>query len=123
MKFTYTLKEYYEHQIISTDEALRTQLMILYNLSKFLGLSGRYDECVEICDLGIRIARATGRCQFLSRTLYNRSWALLRRNNAGDRDLAEISLKQAINFSDTMMKQKETEFLRNFYRQSFERDI
>ena len=119
----YTLKEYYEHQIISTDEALRTQLMILYNLSKFLGLSGRYDECVEICDLGIRIARATGRCQFLSRTLYNRSWALLRRNNAGDRDLAEISLKQAINFSDTMMKQKETEFLRNFYRQSFERDI
>lgn len=44
------LKEYYDHHVISEEEALRTQPMILYNLSKFLGLSGRYDECVEICD-------------------------------------------------------------------------
>lgn len=119
----YTLKEYYEHRMISTDEALRTQPLILYNLSKFLGLSGRYDECIEICDLGIRIARATGRCPYLAKTLYNRGWALLRRKYIGDRELAEISLKQAYHFSEIMGKTQDSEFIRSIYQQSFSKDI
>lgn len=118
-----TLKEYYEHHMISTDEALRTQPMILYNLSKFLGLSGRYDECIEICDLGIRIARSTGRCPLLSKTMYNRAWALIQRNCVGDRDAAEISLKQAYHVSDAMGRSKDAEFIRNYYKQSFSREI
>lgn len=118
-----TLKEYYEHHMVSTDEALRTQPLILYNLSKFLGLSGRYDECIEICDLGIRIAKATGRCPYLARTLYNRGWALMRRNCAGDRNLAEISLKQAYLFSEIMDNRQDSEFIRNIYQQSFDKDF
>lgn len=118
-----SLKEYYEHHMISTDEALRTQPLILYNLSKFLGLSGRYDECIEICDLGIRIARATGRCPYLARTLYNRGWALMRRNCPGDRESAEMSLKQAYFFSEVMGRNQDVEYIRSIYQQSFERDI
>lgn len=40
------LKDYYASQIINTEEAVRTQLMVYYNLSKYLGQSGRYDECM-----------------------------------------------------------------------------
>ena len=119
----YTLKDYYERHMISADEALRTQLMVLYNLSKFLGLAGRYDECIEICDLGIRIARTTGRCQSLARTLYNRGWALLRRNYVGDSELAEISLKQAYYFSTVMENYQDTEYIGNVYEQSFGKRI
>lgn len=115
----YTLKENYEHHMISTDEALRTQPMILYNLSKFLGLSGRYDECVEICDLGIRIAKATGRCPLLAKTLYNRGWALIQRNAPGDREAAETSLKQAYHVSEALGKHKDAEFVRNYYGKVF----
>ena len=119
----YTLKEYYEHHMISTDESLRTQPLILYNLSKYLGLSGRYNECIEICDLGIRIARTTRRCPYLARTLYNRGWALLRRKCIGDGELAEISLKQAYHFSAIMGKTQDSEFIRSIYQQSFAKDI
>lgn len=118
-----TLKEYYEQHMISTDEALRTQPMILYNLSKLLGLSGRYDECIEICDLGIRIARTSGRCLHFGKTLYNRGWALLQRNRAGDRELAEISLNYAYHFFEVMGSRRDAEFVRNFYIQSFSQTI
>lgn len=118
-----SLKDYYERHMISTDEALRTQLLVLYNLSKFLGLSGRYNECIEICDLGIRIARTTGRCQFLARTLYNRGWALSRRNYDGDKELAELSIKQAYSFANIMENRQHAEFIRNAYERLFEKTI
>ena len=117
------LKEYYESHVISTDEALRTQPMILYNLSKYLGLSGRYDECIETCDYGIRIAKSTGRCSLLSKTLYNRAWSLIQRNCSGDMEAAEVSLRQAYNMADAMGKTKDAEFIRNFYKQTFLADI
>lgn len=117
------LKEYYDHHVISEEEALRTQPMILYNLSKFLGLSGRYDECIEICDLGIRIARTTGRCPLLGKTLFNRAWALIKRARSGDWEVAEKTLKQAYTFSDVMEKGHDKDFIQKFYEETFLKSI
>ena len=47
------IKDYYGNHVISTEEALRTQPLILYNLSKFLGLNGQYDECIDVCNYAI----------------------------------------------------------------------
>ena len=113
------LKEYFDHHVISVEEALRTQPMILYNLSKYLGLSGRYDECIEICDLGIRIARMTGRCPLLGETLFNRAWALLQRNRTEDREVAKRALKDAIYFSHVIGDQKNLKIMQEFYTESF----
>lgn len=113
------LKAYYDRHVISEEEALRTQPMILYNLSKYLGLSGRYDECIEICDQGIRLARLTGRCPLLGKTLFNRAWALIQRNRAGDKDEAERTLKQAVYFSSTMENKQLTSTIMNYYEETF----
>lgn len=117
------VKGYYDHHVISEEEALRTQPMILYNLSKFLGLSGRYDECIEICDLGIRIARMTGRCPLLGETLFNRAWALIQRNRAGDKEVAERTLKHAIYFSSVIENQHITETMKRFYEEAYGKTI
>lgn len=84
------LKQYYETNMETHEETLRTQPMVLYNLSKYLGCAKRYDECIEVCDLGIRIARETGRCNYLSLTMYNKAWALAKRNSQGDLDMARV---------------------------------
>lgn len=117
------LKEYYDHHVISEEEALRTQPMVLYNLSKFLGLSGRYDECIEICDQGIRLARMTGRCPLLGETLFNRAWAYIQRNRVGDKEIAERTLKHAIYFSCAMEKQQIVETMQNFYEETYGKSI
>lgn len=115
----YVLKEYYEHRVVSTDEALRTQPMILYNLSKILGLCGRYDECIEICDLGIRIARTSGRSSVLDLTLFNRGWALIQRDYCGDMEMAKLSIKQAFWLASVMGKPDEANVFSEFYKKSF----
>lgn len=117
------LKEYYDHHVISIEEALRTQPMILYNLSKYLGLGGYYDECIEICDQRIRIARTTGRCPLLGETLFNRAWALIQRNRTGDKEVAERTLRHAIYFSSAMENQQLTENMKNFYKETFGKPI
>lgn len=119
----YTLKNYYEHHVVSSEEALRTQPMILYNLSKFLGLSERYDECIEISNLGIRLAKNSYRCMFLAPTLFNRAWALLNRDQSGDKAAAKYSLKHAYYFSCIIGNQQDAEVISAYYSEKFEETI
>ncbi|MBQ9534678.1 MAG: helix-turn-helix transcriptional regulator [Clostridia bacterium] len=99
IKMFYSLKTYYENNEVNMEERLRTQPMVLYNLSKCLGASKRYDECVEICDLGIQLARESGKCNCLDRMFYNRAYVLLNRDKPGDREeakkYAELALHTA----------------------------
>lgn len=107
IEMMFKLRDYYDNHVISLEEALRTQPMILYNLSKYLGLAGRYDECIDVCDQGIRIARRTGRCSLLAETLFNRGWALVYRDWPGDRKAAKECIKEAIQFAYVMRKVEE----------------
>lgn len=91
----YHVKEFYDSYVCDIEEALRTQPMILYNLSKLLGLAGRYDECIHICEEGIKLATETGRCADLATTYYNLAWALYYRNRVGDKDCSLQYLKMA----------------------------
>ncbi len=117
------LVDYYDHHIAISEEALRTQPMVLYNLSKFLGQSGCFDECIEICDRGIQIARDTGRCHLLGGTLFNRGWALLHRNWDTDREAAKDDLRLAYCFASVMQQKTEMQSMGEFYAQTFGEDL
>ena len=100
------LKKYYEDHVMNPEEILRTQPMIPYNLSKYLGCAGKYDECIEVADFGIRVARETGRCTFLDGLLYNRAWSLVRRKRKGDAEAALSSAHQALELALIMEKKE-----------------
>ena len=119
IRILFHLKGYYEHRIINPEEALRTRPMILYNLSKYLGSTGRYDECIEIADLGIRIARETGRCSFMDGLLYNRAWCLIRRKRDGDKEAALSSAKQAFELASIMENSAAIDLYKNFLAVNF----
>jgi len=66
----------------------------LYNLSKWLGLEGRYNECIEICDIGIKLISESGRSKFLGKLLYNKAWCMVRKGNIeNEAELAKILLQ------------------------------
>lgn len=104
IKLLYQLKEYYDSCVVSFEEMLRTKPMVLYNLSKYLGLERRYDECIAVCDAGISLAQSTGRCTALGDTLYNRAWALIKRCGPGDQGEAQKNLNQALQMAEIMGK-------------------
>lgn len=91
----YNIKEYYDEHIINTEETLRTQLMVLGNLSEALQIAGRYDECIEICDIAISITKRTARCRWLSRTLRMKAIALLKKDKEQHCDEIFQSIKKA----------------------------
>lgn len=115
----YQLKRYYESQVMNQEEILRTQPMVLYNLSKYLGSSGRYDECIEVANLGIRIARETGRCALLDGLLYNCAWSLVRRKREGDQEAARSAITQAIAFASIMENAESLERYQKFFAANF----
>ncbi len=119
----YAVKRYYEQHIVFMEEALRTQPMILYNLSKYLGLTQRYDECIEVCDQGIRIARISGRCLVLADTMYNRGWALIHRGRDGDREAAEISLRHAYFAASAMDQIRTRDATARFFLETYGREL
>ena len=114
----YGIVDYYDTHIVNAEEALRTETMTLYNLSKYLGLENRYDECIAICERGIQRSKKTGRCLFFAQTLYNKAWALVKRNHLGDldeaRELANHALNVAIALGLTPFASHCRKFIENF---------
>ena len=119
IELLYAIKNYYDRQISSAEESLRTQPMILYNLSANLGMAGRYDECIAVCDEAISLARRTYRYAYYEKTLYNRAWSLLRRNHTGDREQARLSLKQAYSFAHSVDDSEMMDIFQDFYKKNF----
>lgn len=91
----YSIINYYDTHVVNVEENLRTETMTVYNLSKWLGLENRYDECIRICDRGIALAKRTGRSSCFALTLYNKAWALVKRNEPNDRTEAITIAKNA----------------------------
>lgn len=115
----YQLKRFYDQHTTNAEEVLRTQPMVLYNLSKVLGLQGRYDESIEICDLGIRVARQTGRASYLAGTLYNRAWSLEKRGRPHDHELARDCALQAHQMANIMQKEPSAARYQAFIQEHF----
>ncbi len=93
----YGIHHYYNTHMVNTEETLRSQPMTLYNLSKMLGLENRFDECIEICDLGIKLAQKTGRCQEFAHTLYNKAWALWKKGGKENLAASKVFVYRALN--------------------------
>ena len=123
IEILYAIKHYYERQVSSSEEALRTQPMILYNLSALLGRVGRFDECIAICNQGIGLARRTHRYADYEKILYNHARAHICRNQSGDQDIAKQSLKQAYGHAYSIDNQKLIKVFRDFYEVTFSEEI
>lgn len=119
----YFIKRYYDNHFVSVEEARRTQPMILFNLSTCLGKSGRYDECIEICDIEIRLAKKTGRTSHLGLVLFNRAWSMIKRDYAGDQQAAKIYMRQACFFSDIMGQTQNAKRMRECYFEFFGEEL
>lgn len=119
IKLLYGLKRYYENRVVNREEALRTQPMILYNLSKFLGLLGHYEESVEISTQGIRVTKENGRCSMLAKLLYNKAWALIKQGDSSNFAYAKIVAKEAYYMATIMGQNTSAKRYQDFYCSTF----
>ncbi|MBQ1372294.1 MAG: helix-turn-helix domain-containing protein [Oscillospiraceae bacterium] len=118
----FALDRHYDCKMLNQEEILRTQLMVLYNLARFLSIAGQLDACIKICSKGIQISQETRRCSHLDRLLFYRAQALLERNQPGDFDLAEESARLAICAAEALGSESVLiyrRFMREFFDQNY----
>lgn len=116
----YDLKRYFDFKNIHMEAKMVVYALLCYNLSKWLGLSGRYDECIRVCDDGIRTACETGRASFLPGIYYNKAWSLIRRNEPGDKELAIDCATNSVHLAKALKKWRNYDFYRNFAKEELD---
>ena len=71
------LKVSMDNGYIDDDEKIKTYITILYNITKNLGLLKRYDESLEICDIGINLCIKYQNSFLHPMILFNKAYCLL----------------------------------------------
>lgn len=69
----------------------RLGTMVLARLSKYLGILKRFDECIEICELGIKSQNQDLTGRYLAEFILNQILALAGRDSPGDLEKAKES--------------------------------
>ncbi len=88
------LKSYLESDTDKVNSA-RKLANICYNLSKSLGLVGRYDDSIAVAEESIRYCEYLNNISLLPSCIYNCAWSLVRRNNNGDKERAKELISEA----------------------------
>lgn len=81
----YNLEEYFQTGVVVND--YKPRYIELVNLSSLLGLSGRYEESMEICKRGIRWLLRYGKSNYLYNFYYNMGWLINEKIKKGEEDL------------------------------------
>lgn len=119
IELLYGLKQHYDSHIVGPEEAVRTQSMVLYNLSKILGLAERYEECIEVSSQGIRFCIQTGQCSILAKLFYNHAWAYVKRGHGEDMEAARQSVQKAIFLAEIFGQEESAKRYRRFLTEHF----
>ncbi len=90
------LKRYIESTYLDKTEAAKMLGMICYNLSKTLGLQGKYDESIDVAKQGIEWQKSIGAHNTLVSCMYNCAWSMAKRGNPEDKEEAEGLARKAL---------------------------
>ena len=61
----------------TTDENIKTYSAILYNLTKNLGILGKFENCIDLCDQGIAFCKKNRDAYLRPMFMYNKACCLL----------------------------------------------
>lgn len=116
----YHMKRVLESNIVDEFEYLRAMPGILYNLSKYLGLSKRYDESIEISEQAVEIGKRANRTRTLPQSMYNLGWALIKRGRPQDMERAKALIEDAYQLSRIMSgNSTRTQQIKQFITENF----
>ncbi len=89
------LKRYLENDTDKVSSA-RKLVNICYNLSKSLGLAGRYDESIAVAEESVRYCKYAENLSMLPSCIYNNAKVLASRNKSGDKEKARELVDEAL---------------------------
>jgi len=92
IKIYYELIKWIENHVADMESIAIVYTRILYNLSKFIGMSGDDHEAIRLCNEGIRLCIRYNRFNSFGQLLYNKGYGLM---NLGEDAEAHKCIRQA----------------------------
>jgi len=71
------LKSAMDKNYLNDESKLKNYLQVLYNIAKNLGLLSKFDDCLPICNMGIKISQQERDSYFIPRFTYYKGCCLL----------------------------------------------
>lgn len=97
------LKQYMDTHILDRQERIKKYQVVVFNLGDILIDEKRYDEAIELCDLGIEDCKINNRLRLFPYFLANKGFALL---GKGEEEQAQIQFKKAYHMWEAMENEK-----------------
>ena len=113
------LEKYIDIHYIDAQEKMRTYPEVLYNLTKCLGMSERYLECIQYCDKGIEFCIQSDRTRLMAKFYYNRGWAMVKRGKPEQQEEAANSVLFAYILSMSVKNESQMRHYARFAREHF----
>lgn len=114
------LISYFETQTISETERGKDYPVILFNLSNWKGLDGKYEEALALSEKGIRECITYGQLLIFPYLLFNKGYCLL---GLKQMESGKKSIEHAINFMDEIGKHADASFGTQKIKEIFGIDI
>jgi len=110
------LKEYMETHVLDERELVRKYQVVIFDISNVLLAEKRYDEAIEICDLGIQKSKKNNRLHLFPYFLANKGFALL---GKGEKEQACRQLQKSYHMWDAMDNEEECERLVQYLKENW----
>ena len=116
------LMEQLDRSKVQLEDRYESSMTVVGNLSSFYGETGKLDDCLKICEMGINLCLESGRGIRLAKFLVNKAEAIDLINNAIVPENKKY-LKQAHYLGDLMSDHTTTAYIDKYYRNNYESDI
>lgn len=116
----YEVIDYIEDNCIDTKSKVELLPMIFYNLSKWLDLEHRYEEAIEICNLGIDNCNKHGKLVGYGEIIMSKACILY---NIGNRDESLKYLKRAYFIFDSQENIKYASMVEDYAKDKFKKNL
>jgi tetratricopeptide (TPR) repeat protein len=107
----YNLKANYDNRFMEAISKGRHYPMVIYNITKYLGMAGRYKEAIKLCDVGAEICREIRAFGLLPLIVFNKAACLV---ELGDKETSEKLFRQAYHASIMYEDFTKAELIKNY---------
>lgn len=104
IEILFGLKKYMDTHILDGQERIQKYQIIIFNLSNILVDEKRYDEAIEMCNLGIENSKSSNRLRLFPYFLANKGFAFL---GKGETEAARRQLRKSYHMWEAMDNEKE----------------
>ena len=117
------LMDYLQTHQVGTETGAALLPLVAYNYSRLLGRERRYEECIEVAEIGRQCCVSQNRCELLGGLLLNIAYSLHQLGGNENNEKSKELLVQSYYVNKAMEKESSCLVVKNYAKENFNLDF